>query len=363
MRGVEPLLDTSLAIFFSYEKGYCALKHETRHFNWIGLGLLFFLACAARSAPLLELGEDDIFIAPDEINQQETIPLLRRAAPSEGIHFAVGSERAFIGAAIDPGATGLLAVDRNPNVVIYNRMNTVLLRVAVDRRDYLRLRLQANRSEILQRLSSEADRNLFCEAHYSWWRERLRARGFTPLHGFGTWSPDTPRHAFRGANYLREETLFGRLSKMAKADRIRAELLDLSADESLDEIGRFLANEPISVADMSNLKSFSYLTSPRWDALLSTIFDHRGANTVLLVNEYHRAYFYRAIPLRGHSDATLLAGLAEADSDTDNRIVFPEGSIRVGSGDSTALCGGLLKRWTNSWFASLFFQTRQSRTR
>jgi hypothetical protein len=61
-------------------------------------------------------------VGPNEWNTQAAIPIWEKAI--SGLYIAVGTERGFIGASVCPSISHLVLVDRHPDVVLFNRLNT-----------------------------------------------------------------------------------------------------------------------------------------------------------------------------------------------------------------------------------------------
>ncbi|MBL7555282.1 MAG: hypothetical protein JNM24_05620 [Bdellovibrionaceae bacterium] len=99
-------------------------------------------------------------LVPNEPQPAISQPILN-AAPA-GALISVGTERAFSAAAVAPHFTHLLMVDMDPNVILFNRFNLALLKLAAgDRATYLHLRLKAKPTELVQRASqAELDSTL-----------------------------------------------------------------------------------------------------------------------------------------------------------------------------------------------------------
>ena len=89
-----------------------------------------------------------------------------RQAP-RGIHLSIGSERSFLGAALNPNTTHLIVTDYDPEVLRYVRINRQLLK-AETAATYRQLRFHAN-YEQWQALSSS-----LTSADHEWWVRKIR---------------------------------------------------------------------------------------------------------------------------------------------------------------------------------------------
>lgn len=182
------------------------------------------------------------FLAPNELNPENQLPILENAP--QGIHISVGTERGFIGAAMNPSSTGLILVDRDAAVVRYNAINIALLELAENRAEYVDLRLNLDHShwqELAEaryrdgRLSEFAHKILTAQEHYLFFRETIRKVNstFYFLHKNGKERTHFVKaHSyFNNSNYLYDEVLFNKLSFLAKNQRMIALEVDLGQPE------------------------------------------------------------------------------------------------------------------------------------
>lgn len=283
------------------------------------------------------------FLGPNERNQADERELL--AGAGEGVHVAVGTERGFIGAALNPNASHLLLLDQVQAVVRFNRINVVLLKLAADRREYLSLRLAPSHLEweaALERATREGsarlsreERELLTEDGFRFWRRSLADPDFLDFQK----KPSGPGAAFGGANYLYEDRLFQRVSAMAKSDGIRAIQVDLMDYPRLGEIAAALAHAHlrVGVLDISNawwpryLGSGSIPNARNAFARLLGIFARVGGDSSLLLmsngngrdkmnwrylsaplvgsEDGARTLYDRLVSIRGRDDVTSLPGV------------------------------------------------------
>jgi hypothetical protein len=203
----------------------------------------------------------------------------------------VGTERSFIGAALAPRTTHLLIVDYDSRVVAFCRTNIALLEAATSREEYLKLRLTSSHDE--WRAAAAKAKGLepyllpFLEqrASFDAFRESLKLKGFVPLHD--------PRFAqlngeFRDGNYLYDEALFRRISRLARAGRIQAEALDLTKAAQVRALVADLTAEKlkVSVLDLSNCWMEPYVPSPAFEDSLSVFASAAAADGLLLLTDF-----------------------------------------------------------------------------
>ena len=182
----------------------------SRNLKYLSLLAASFLA-TAWAAPAFLAGLDfpesqvefGTFVVPNEVNPERAKPILERAPA--GAYLSVGTERGFVGAALAPKVDHLVFLDRDPQVVLFDQMNTELLQLAKNREDYVELRIHATPADLMARAkkahtqSGESFKFLSDEKNIDWWTTYVRGRGFTD---FNRPPKDTPLAAFRNANYL-----------------------------------------------------------------------------------------------------------------------------------------------------------------
>ena len=96
------------------------------------------------------------YVSPNELNPELAKPILEKTVT--GVYLTVGTERAFIAAALSPSAEHVVILDYNPNITIYNNINIELLRASYNpkmsvsdmRSRYLHLRFDADESEWIE---------------------------------------------------------------------------------------------------------------------------------------------------------------------------------------------------------------------
>jgi hypothetical protein len=294
------------------------------------------------------------YVVPNERRPQDARPVLEKA--SHGIYVAVGTERGFIGAAL-ANADRLVLLDRDPQVVLFNRINAALLRISRDREDYLHLRRSATEAEWKERIASlpvdSADRAILAGTQYwrwwknqasqwKWWRNNVRHGpgfslngdpwGFRSLH-----RGESEDHEFEDANYLYDEVLFSRLQRLARQRRIESHLLSLSSGESTQKLVAAIRtaapNERISVLDLSNTWNDAYLRSHGVAAVIETFGSCMTGDSMVLLTQsrikegfaYH-AMTYRYLTSKGSGRKALSRKIS---------LVY---AIAIAASDKTGSC-------------------------
>jgi hypothetical protein len=202
------------------------------------------------------------FLAPNELDPSRMKVITSNA--QSGLYVGVGTERTFIAAAINPQFTHALMADHDPWVVLYNRINIALLKASSSREEYLsaRMRPAPNRWARLARTLTHTDPEsaslLRDEDVVQWWQSQTlgekQAEKMKPLH-------EPSSGAFEGSNYLHDDSLFSRLSQMAKEGRLQSIELDFSSPAALKKVVRTIQAKRLrlSVLDLSNAWQPVYL--------------------------------------------------------------------------------------------------------
>lgn len=207
-----------------------------------------------------------IFILPNEDTPIKGKDIYGSLGP--GVLISVGSERGPIALTLAPNVTHLLQVDRDPGIVLYNRLNIILLKAAARASGSIRDRMSLyttwkfNPQDFVDKLPDlkiSEDEKSFARANMSsnWWKQLARRLKSNNFH-----SPeDKPSEfggpiQFAGVKYWREEKQMSRLFAMADEDRMQAELLDLT-----DEMALGLLKDSL---DQKGLKISGVDTSNAW---------------------------------------------------------------------------------------------------
>ncbi len=213
--------------------------------------------------------EWDKYLVPNEQHPINILPHLN-AIQDNGYLVSTGTERAFIALALCNRCRGLIGRDINPNAKLYNDFNLLLIAMAKDLSDYLRLRFKKDSNpeirawiqvhmtgqkqqyylEQLERMSQ-----IFRAKEYS-----ILKKGFVPPMEYLDKEQDVKdvlefqaEGKFKGANYLRDETLFLKLQAFAKRDEI------IFSTGDIYELGEFNDVKIVAV-DSSNI--YEYVLKP-----------------------------------------------------------------------------------------------------
>jgi len=170
-----------------------------------------------------------IYIPPNEQHPAVALPIYRKS--NHGAYISVGTERAFIGAALTK-ATALFVIDYDPLTIRFANINRALLAASTDRADYLNLRLTASQDvwqQRSQRLTAEDKETLSNPDSWTFWDKKVRRNQTAWDNAFGHFhtEPKNPGDPFFATNYLFDDRLYSHLSQLAKGSRIWARQLDL----------------------------------------------------------------------------------------------------------------------------------------
>jgi hypothetical protein len=223
-----------------------------------------------------------IFIAPNEVYPQRLSPYVNIAPP--GAYVSVGTERGFIGFALTPQATSLVLIDIDKGIVVYNQINTLLLKISKNRKHYLELRLHPN-VESWMNASEEArltdlEKAFLLEQVKNWKTTVVENSEFSFFHK----NPKNPDDKFYAANYLYSDELFQRIHQLAKADLIYSLNLNLRNNNSVKLLIEKMKTRDmsLSVLDISNAWGSSQIPS-EFLAKDFELFNSIATNSSLLV--------------------------------------------------------------------------------
>lgn len=261
------------------------------------------------------------YLAPNEDQPVELLPILS-AAP-KGAYLSVGSERGFIGASLRSGISRLILADRDPSVVLFNRLNVALLMVSTHLKDYRHLRFEASATEWRSRAARfppDVRRLLTDSSAYAFWTQRVRNPSFYYNDAdFRTFYRDPrrqPGREFEGANYLYYATQFRRLQRLSKRGLITVQQTDLGQPEQFQHLIEMLKRMAIRIAvcDLSNVPDS--LASDRMAETLIGLGPLAAPGAVVVSTHfaYGRQFLYqghRLDQLLRSPAASSISGLAE----------------------------------------------------
>ena len=204
------------------------------------------------------------FIAPNERRIGELRNKLDAARA--GIYVTVGTERGYMAAAMLKGkAKGLVLIDRDQKINLYNLVNRALLAMAKNRKHYLFLRLRANFKDIQRliqnspELSTENKLVLRNEKTWQWWQHHVQLSMEWVL--FHQAPEKNGSREFENANYLFDDERFSYISRLARENKIfviEDKLGTVSLQTRLEDLVAVLGAK-VSVLDLSNAWQIGYL--------------------------------------------------------------------------------------------------------
>lgn len=243
---------------------------------------------------------DHTYYVPNEQFPQDGRGVLEKAPP--GIYVSVGSERGFIGASLTKQPEGILFLDSSPKVTAFNRANAILLKIARDRKDYLRLRFEAGIGDLKTLAQSKGVSEEEMSVLDSVWKNGIwyDIRKKTTTDPDGLYLMSKPNHLLRnrpfaGANYLHDDRLFKKLQALAQENKIKSIWIRLGNTKEIEKIVSEIiapihsAPEKIGVLDLSNAWWPPYLDAEDLAALLHQIQPLAQDRSLLLLTDQHMA--------------------------------------------------------------------------
>ncbi|MCB0339156.1 MAG: hypothetical protein KDD53_06110 [Bdellovibrionales bacterium] len=226
------------------------------------------------------------FIVPNEEKPQNAGWILSKS--TAGTYVSVGTERGFIGAAMSK-ATALLLIDRDLEVISFNRINIALLQAAKSIKHYRTLRrrspfLEWKKAANNPGVSPSSKALLENRETWRWWRNKVRhEKRFRNFHA--PINQLLPKGAFKGANYLFIDKYFRKLQTMARSNRIACEPAELTNKQEIRRIAKKLEQQPnrLSVLDLSN--AWQYIRPIDFVTLLKNTRGASGQDGILLVTK------------------------------------------------------------------------------
>lgn len=239
-------------------------------------------------------------VFPNEMIQREAKEVLSQAPA--GVYVGVGTDRAFIGAAISPHTTHLLLTDMGANVVLFNRINTALLKLARSRQDYLELRLNPrglghslwiDRAYELRDFDEEARALLLNRDCFDFWQknvvhtQKLDFQAFHFNNEVDELSPVEKSFYFKDANYLYDDQLFAKLQEMALSNRIQSVQINYKDVDAVAQLMTAIRNEGLilSVLDLSNAWEPGYIGFEKMVDVIRLSAESAANKSVLLLTE------------------------------------------------------------------------------
>lgn len=233
------------------------------------------------------------YLSPNEPYPQRARPILR-CSPA-GIYLSVGTERSFAGAALTPKVTHLVVADYDAAVIDYNRINTALMQLAGrSRAKFVHLRQQAPFSEVAElarhKLLPRESQAVLDEERFAKYRAAVSKDNLAQATG----------KEFKGANYLKDDALFGRLATLADNWRIASVQTDLGSGYARRQLWEALrkTGSQVAVLDISNTWGPSYLGEGEFTNLLAGFLEVSAPESLLMFVEKSGVPFLRYYALR-----------------------------------------------------------------
>jgi hypothetical protein len=288
-----------------------------------------------------------IYVVPNELNPEAAIPILEHA--EAGAYVSVGAERGLIGALLSKQVTHLVQIDLVPEVVLYNQLNVVLLKVAQNRQDYLELR-GGSESEWKKRSTStqlnDREKQILASAE--------NAKFFASVEG-GARERLANTAYFKGSSFLRDEKLFAKAQAMAKANRIQVLQGNLTDYPRLLTVANELKSRgiQISVLDMSNAWEEKYIGPVGIQDVVKSLSPALFAKSIIMgtsVSECivshlcfwnFRAYTFELLSRwigTQAEDSSLLRLFAKKKSPDANRLYTDANEVKLYVGASARTC-------------------------
>jgi hypothetical protein len=253
-----------------------------------------------------------IYLPPNEQHPAVALPIYRKS--NHGVYVSVGTERSFIGAALT-NAKALYVIDYDVLAVRFAKVNRALLAASTSRADYAKLRLTAAQDVWRQRsqhLSGEDKETLANPESWVFWDKKVR-KSWDPDFGHFHMVPQHPGDPFFASNYLFDDRLYRRMSRLAKSARIWARLVDLRHEEEVRALCDDLKSKglPLGVVDTSDVPNAGsgasvaahYVTLFSQYAPDSALFLSTAATPPPGVNWSYYAFTRRKV--WGHDDNTI----------------------------------------------------------
>jgi hypothetical protein len=288
-----------------------------------------------------------IYVVPNELNPEAAASILSQA--KEGAYISVGAERGLLGALLSKGVTHLVQIDLVPEVVLYNQLNVVLLKVARDLPDYLALRngevSEWKKRAALTTLNEREKQILLSEEN---------AKFFASVEGGAR---ERLLHAdyFKGSSFLRDEKLFAKVQVFAKANRIQVLQGNLTDGDRLRQVANQLKERgiQISVVDMSNAWEEKYIGPRGIQDVVKSLSPALSAKSIIMGTSVSqcivshlcfwdfRAYTFELLSRwvgTPAEDSSLLRLFAKKRSPKPNQLFTDANEMKTFVGPSAQIC-------------------------
>lgn len=223
-----------------------------------------------------------IYIVPNEINPEAANAILDKSFG--GVYLSVGGERGLIGAALAPQTTHLLQVDTVPEVVLYNQLNVVLLKVAHDLADFIALR-QAPLAEWRKRMHS----NLLNDKERKWLMSAEANQFYRNVESAARERLTNPQF-FKGVSYLNSPEVFEKVRSLASGGKIQVLQGNLTDLKFLKSVALQLRRRGLyfSVLDISNAWEAKYIGPAGVDQVIGSLSEALLPKTIFMASSVAR---------------------------------------------------------------------------
>ncbi len=224
-------------------------------------------------------------------------------------------------------ATHLLMVDRDRSVVMYNQINSELIRVSKDREHYLELRgenVEVNEYDFYKKWNDRLNllsiplrklphiKSLLSRETKYFWYHAVVSR-FNLIHF--TSDPNTSiakDPPFADANYLYYPKLFNKLQMTAQQDSLQVLQLDLSDSNKVHDLIQRIKKSKIdlSVIDVSNAWWNEHIGTKQFFEAIAILQEIAKPDTKIILTDnpnspYLRDWTYHSFNLLGFNKAKL----------------------------------------------------------
>lgn len=224
------------------------------------------------------------FVAPNEWNPRRMRTGFETPL-TEGAYIGVGTERTYIAAALNPQINLVIQVDQDSQIVLFNRLNTLLLSVANDLRDYQRLRFEFSVQVVAHRIQQYTKSTTGAEQYLLWFLKTAREnKGFEAFGQKIALTPFAATH-FKEARYTHDRLQFQRLQTLAREGRIISLYGNLGDKDFVQDLNEALirAQTKISLIDISNAWWSQYMKNKDMQTLLANLISSSTTDTQVLM--------------------------------------------------------------------------------
>jgi hypothetical protein len=274
--------------------------------------------------------EDSHIVTVSFLHPNEDHPIWQKEILEQapvGVHIAVGTDRGFMGLALNPNATALVLIDEDSSVVRFNEINVAFLKLAQTRRDYLKLRFASNYSGW-----QNAGLKL-SQSDWNFWQTQVIHNG--KFKDFN--DPKSP--LFKDANYMYSAELFDKVSSFAKENKIIISQVDLTSTKQVRSlINRLIIKDmDLGVLDISNAWQKQYMNTENLSNMLKEFSSWAKPKSTWMItrpdisNKTEQPFVYEGYTFRHLNNPTAVARALQANEyrrDLPKAALDPKASIK-----------------------------------